>query len=272
MTNPHHGDVVVGLGDPDTGLAAVDWAAREAELRHRDLHVVRAYRWTPGIAHWAAEGDETLRAELAAAVRSQLAAAVEHVQSAHPRVVVRGTVVEGDAAHALTELATAADLVVLGSRHLGVVGAAVLGSVSTLVAARAAGPVVVVNGPAGDSAEHPVVVAGVDGSTVDHDVLAFAFDHASRHRRPLHVIYCWRPDVLAAMSWRPEQPAPERARRWLAEAVSGWQETYPDVVIDQSARPGPPRRGVGRRVQVPGPARGGRPRPPRPPLRRCWGR
>lgn len=239
MTNGHHGDVLVGLGDPDTGSpaldwAALDWAAGEAALRHRNLHVVRAYQWVPGVAHWAAEGDEILRDDLASAVHRQLAQAVAHVETAWPDVRVTGTVVEDSAARALVQLSAAADVTVLGSRHLSTIGAAVLGSVSTVVAAGASGAVVVVNGPAGEPAEYPAVVVGVDGSPIDHDVLGFAFDHASRHTKPLHAVHCWRPDMLAAMQWRPEQPAPDEPRRGLAEALGGWQEKYPDVAVDAS--------------------------------------
>ena len=234
MTFEDNGDVLIGLGDPDTGHAALDWAAREAELRHRDLHVVRAYRWLPGVAHWAAEGDELIRDDLARAVHAQLERAVAHVERTRRGVRVTGSVIEDSPAHALIKLSATANVTVLGSRHLGIVGAAVLGSVSTVVAAGASGTVVVVNGPSGEPAARPVVVVGVDGSSSDHDVLAFAFDHASRHARPLHAVYCWRPDVLATMQWRPEQPAPEQARRWLAESLAGWQEKYPDVVVGQS--------------------------------------
>ena len=234
MTIEHSGDVLIGLGDPDTGHAALNWAAREAELRHRDLHVVRAYRWLPGVAHWVAEGDDVIRDDLAHAMHAQLERAMHHVERTRPGLRVTGTVIEDSPAKVLIDLSATASVTVLGSRHLGIVGAAVLGSVSTVVAAAASGTVVVVNGPSGEPAAHPVVVVGVDGSVSDHDVLAFAFDHASRHGRPLHAVYCWRPDVLAAMQWRPEQPAPEQARLWLAESVAGWQEKYPDVVVDQS--------------------------------------
>src|SRR5207245_985713 len=81
---------------------------------------------------------------------------------------------------------------------------------------------------------NPSVVVGVDGSDGGDDVLEYAFDHASRHGRPLHAVYCWRPDLLSTMQWRPEQPAPERADRWLAEAVAGWHEKYPDVELHRA--------------------------------------
>jgi nucleotide-binding universal stress UspA family protein len=63
------------------------------------------------------------------------------------------------------------------------------------------------------------------------DVLEFAFGYASRHQRPLHAIFCWSADLLASMQWRPEPPPPERADRWLAEAMAGWEQKYPDVSV-----------------------------------------
>jgi nucleotide-binding universal stress UspA family protein len=44
-------------------------------------------------------------------------------------------------------------------------------------------------------------------------------------------VLCWHPDRLAEMMWRAEPPAPARAEAWLSEALAGWREKYPDVVV-----------------------------------------
>jgi nucleotide-binding universal stress UspA family protein len=62
-------------------------------------------------------------------------------------------------------------------------------------------------------------------------LLEFGFDQASRSHAPLRAVLCWHPDLLASMLWRSEPPAPTRAEAWLAEALAGWQEKYPDVAV-----------------------------------------
>jgi nucleotide-binding universal stress UspA family protein len=239
----HHGAVVVGLGTVRHGVPELDWAAREAQSRNRPLHIVRAYHLSQATLPWETSTDRVIVADLRRVAEKHLRDALGHVHATWPEVSVEGVVVDGIAWEVLRDASREAELTVLGSRHLNAVGCAVLGSVSTVVAASGAGPVVVVGSPAGDPAENPQVVVGVDGSEHMDSVLAFAFDYASRHHRTLHAVYCWNPDLLAGMQWRREPPAPERADRWLAEAIAGWQEKYPDVVV---------RRGVIRETPVGG--------------------
>lgn len=142
-----------------------------------------------------------------------------------------GDVVDGKPVPVLVAESAGAAMLVLGSRHLETLGSAVLGSVGTGAAARAACPVVVVRGAAGDPAELAQVVVGVDGTSASQAVLKFGFDYASRHGVPLKALLCWHPDPLAAMQWRPEPPPPERARVWLSEALAGWRGEYPEVAV-----------------------------------------
>lgn len=239
----HQGAVVVGLGTVRHGVPELDWAAREAQSRNRPLHIVRAYHLSQATLPWETSTDRVITADLRRVAEKHLRDALGHVHTTWPAVTVEGVVVDGIAWEVLRDASRDAELTVLGSRHLNAVGCAVLGSVSTVVAASGDGPVVVVGSPAGDPAENPQVVVGIDGSEQMDSVLSFAFDYASRHHRPLHAVYCWNPDLLAGMQWRHEPPAPERADRWLAEAIAGWQEKYPDVVV---------RRGVIRETAIGG--------------------
>jgi nucleotide-binding universal stress UspA family protein len=239
----HTGAVVVGLGGAHHGVPELDWAAREAHARNRPLHVVRAYHLSQATLPWESATDHMIIDDLRQVAEKHVRDALTHIRIQWPDLVVEGSVVDGIAWDVLRDASADAEMTVVGSRHLSAVGCAVLGSVSTVVAATGHGPVVVVRGPAGDAAEKPEVVVGVDGSEDMDSVLAFAIDYASRHNRPLHAVYCWSPDLLATMQWRPEPPAPHRADRWLAEAVAGWQEKYPDVVV---------RRGVVREFAVAG--------------------
>jgi nucleotide-binding universal stress UspA family protein len=240
----HHGAVVVGLGTVRHGIPELDWAAREARSRNRPLHVVRAYHLSQATLPWESSTDRMLTADLHRIADKHVRDAFTHVRTNWPDVSIEGAVVDGAPWDVLRAASRAAEITVLGSRHLNVVGCAVLGSVSTVVAASGSGPVVVVGSPPGDPAEDPEVVVGIDGSEDTDLVLAFAFDYASRHQRPLNAIYCWSPDLLAAMQWRPEPPAPERADRWLAEAVAGWQDKYPDVRVRRGVVRDTPANGL----------------------------
>jgi nucleotide-binding universal stress UspA family protein len=223
--------VLVGLGNFHQGIPELDWAAREALARDLPVRVVRAYHLSEGTLPWASSADRMITADLRHAAQRHLDLAMRHLEAAWPEVPASGTLVDGVAWRVLVEGSARAEITVLGSRRLGPVGSALLGSVSTVVAAAASGPVVVVGQPGGLAGEVPGVVVGVDGRESTDDVLTFAFDHASRHQRTLHAVFCWAPDHLATAQWRRPQPPPDRSDRWLAETLAGWQEKYPDVVV-----------------------------------------
>ena len=227
----HHGAVLVGLGNYHQGVPELDWGAREARARKLPLHVLRAYHLSEATMPWASTVDRAIVDDLRHAAQRHLDHALHHLHEHWGDVPATGAIEDGLPWQVLIDHSAEAAVTVLGSRQLGAIGAALLGSVSTVVAASAAGPVVVVGHPSGIPAEYPEVVVGVDGRDQTDEVLGFAFDHASRHRRPLHAIFCWTPDVLATAQWRNPHPAPERAERWLSEVLAGWREKYPDVEV-----------------------------------------
>jgi nucleotide-binding universal stress UspA family protein len=226
---PVHNAIVVGLGDAHQPTTALNWAAREAVLRGAELRVIRAYSWSTSNEPWEVPAEHEIADDLGSAVDARVNRAIASLQREYPGLQATGAAVEGPAARLLVEQSEGALMTVLGSRNLSALGAAVMGSVSTEVAARAQGPVVVLAGPPGDPAENPAIVVGVDGTPEAETALEFAFEQASLHGRMLRAIFAWRPDTLSTMKWRAEPPAPERAQRWLAEALAGWQEKFPDV-------------------------------------------
>jgi nucleotide-binding universal stress UspA family protein len=228
------GAVVVGVGDPDEQQLELEWAAREAQASHRPLLLVRAYHLSQATVPWDNSFDRVLTAELREVAERRLAAARAIVERLAPDLEIEVAAVDGLPVKVLRDASLDAAVVVLGSRRLGAVGATVLGSVSTAVAGSAAGPVVIVGSPPGDPRESPQVVVGVDGSPGTDEVLEFAFAYASRRGRDLRAVLCWRPDLLSSMQWRGRPAPPERADRWLAETVAGWQEKYPDVTVHQA--------------------------------------
>jgi nucleotide-binding universal stress UspA family protein len=231
VTAKHRGPVVVGIDVMNNNGPVLKWAVREADARHLALRVVHAYG--PVVANpWAPATYERNEIEvLRRASEDVVAKTLGQVRILSPDLSAIGAAVEGDARQVLIAESATAPITVLGSRHLASMGATLLGSVGCGVSAGARGPIVVVRGPSGDPEEGAGVVVGIDGSEPAEDVLEFAFNFASTHAAPLRAVMCWRPDPLAAIRWRPEQPVPPRAELWLAETIAGWQEKFPDVEV-----------------------------------------
>jgi nucleotide-binding universal stress UspA family protein len=227
------GPIVVGVDASAYADAAIEWAVRQAAIRHRPLRVVTAYQWAglpgaPPLYGGASDPEVLVPRKLAEQV---MADGIDKARQLGPGVEVSGEAIDDDAVSALVEESARASMLVLGSRQLGAVASYVLGSVSGPVTARSACPTVVVRGPAGLPDESPSVIAGIDAKAGSDAVLQFAFDYASRNQRPLRAVFCWHLDPLAVMAWRSEPSAPAAAEAWLAEALAGWQEKYPDVLI-----------------------------------------
>jgi nucleotide-binding universal stress UspA family protein len=225
------GYVLVGLGSGEPGRYALEWGAHEAASRHAALRIVRAYHLNNSLAPWQSSADRMITNEVRHRAQDRLLRASRYVAELDPELEVHTEAVDGITFEVLLKQARGASVTVVGSRRLGVVGSAVLGSVSTVVAGDAPGPVVVVSAPPGLPEERPAVVVGIDGGDRTKDLLAFAFDYASRHDRTLRMVYCWRRDPAANVTWRP--PAPEKAYRWLAEVTAGWSDGYPDVEVQR---------------------------------------
>jgi nucleotide-binding universal stress UspA family protein len=138
--------VVAGVDGSDDAARALARAALEADTRHVPLHVVGAWQvLTPDLVGdlrtWHVPPQEDLQAQAAARVRHVL----ERVLPGRTDVTV--TVVHDEPVHALLEATRTDDLLVVGSRGLGVVERALLGSVASGVLHHASCPVQVVPGP-----------------------------------------------------------------------------------------------------------------------------
>ena len=211
------GSIVVGVDGSEHAERALAWAVEQARLVNRPLALV----------HCAPPSEAA--GILSDAARAVVSRADDVAFSVHR--------IEDDPRDALPELATNAELLVLGSRGRGAVRSALLGSVSTSVARTAACPVVVCR-PAHETTANPGgprVVVGCDGSSHAGPVLEFAFEQASMRGWPLTVMHCFW-DVTAAMVGRgvvasmPEDGLDD-LRLLLAESVAGLAEKYPDVVV-----------------------------------------
>jgi nucleotide-binding universal stress UspA family protein len=242
MTTQGSPPIVVGVDGSADGRAAVALAAREASRRHLPLRLVHGLV-RPAPAIWfdypapLTDVEEPQRQ-----AEAMLAETAGEVRARYPGLEVSTAVGAGSAAGVLVEESQRASLVVVGTRGLGGFAGLLIGSVSTQVTAHAQSPVIVVRPPGADpdaDTGAPVVV-GVDGSTESTSALEFAFDTASTRGVPLVVVFVWQalPDSnLGPINrWHYDRAEAEsQARRMLAELLAGWQDKYPDVVVDRQA-------------------------------------
>lgn len=230
-----HGAIAVGIGSADCGRRELEWAAAEAAVRHRPLHILRTFHLREQTLPWQSSADRFLNRELERSARRVMRVAEARARQLHPELEVRSSVVDGLVEDVLATAAQHAHLLVVGARPMSGYTAAVVGRVSALVAARSIGPVVVVRPePEATPRAEPGVVVGVDGSRSMPDVLAFALDYASTHGLPVRAITCWRPDGYLLEEGLSTGLPDDMAEAWLAEAVAGWGDKYPDVRIDRS--------------------------------------
>jgi nucleotide-binding universal stress UspA family protein len=137
--------IVVGLDDTSQSEAALAFAVSEARRTGDRVHVVTAWALRPPaledpakLDRGVVETSEHLRARAEQAQQQALA----DVDT--DGVSLSREFVEGAAGRVLVELSREARLLVVGSRALGPLRAALLGSVSRYVAQHASCPVVVV--------------------------------------------------------------------------------------------------------------------------------
>jgi nucleotide-binding universal stress UspA family protein len=143
---PMSGRVVVGVDGSEAAMDAVRWAAREAKLRGMKLELVSAweipiYDYVGGYG-FAIPDDMTKG--LAQHAEDIVAAASREARAEAHDLDVEPFAAEGRAAKVLLEVASGADLLVVGSRGLGGFRDLLLGSVSQQCAQHATCPVVII--------------------------------------------------------------------------------------------------------------------------------
>lgn len=224
--------VLVGVDGSESALAAVRWAAREAERRRAGLRLVTAFGWMP-----VRDEDDPLqlvppaRDELRAAAEQHLAAAAAAAAAVAPGVAVTRDLLTGYPAVVLVAESASAQLVVMGDRGLGGFEGLLVGSVAPALAAHAECPVVVVRGAPADGG--PVVV-GFDGSPASEAALAFAVEEAVAMAAPLVAVHAWQDVAVGeAQGWLLyTDSVAEEARARLENALRPWRAKHPELAIE----------------------------------------
>lgn len=173
------GKVIVAVDGSELSRHALEWGVRQARMADADLHVVTAapkgaliaptqtLYWTPQ------ERLEEEALDLQQGVLREVDDEGVHISSSVP---------VGHPTKVLCGLAEEADMIVMGSRGLGLVTGALLGSIAHQVVSHTVAPVVVVPGPSDPPRR---IVVGVDGS--DHSNRAIEWAGRMARRNGAHV-------------------------------------------------------------------------------------
>ena len=227
--------IIVGVDGSPASRVAVDWAARDADLRGAALKLVHVLvpptvmafpdvPMPPGYLQWQEEQGRTLLDNARKTV-------AEAVKDAH--VEVTDEMVTGPSVPTLADLSTAAQMIVVGCRGRGALARGLLGSVSTGLAHHAHCPIAIIHDE-DPLIPHPSmapVVVGVDGSAASESALTIAFEEASFRRVDLVAVHAWSDNGVfefPGADWSTMQAAGEET---LSERLAGWQERYPDVLV-----------------------------------------
>lgn len=208
--------VVVGLDGSADGLLALDWASELAGRRGwivRALHIVADQRPAQPLTTSPAPDDGTKVLDEAADELTRL--------GFDDAVFELGY---GNPAQELLKASRDAAALVIGRRGAGGFAELMIGSTSQVCAALSRTTLIVV--PDSWRPTEPArrqIVVGVDGSQAGQGALGFAFELADDRGAELTLLHVT--DV-------PES--------FVAGAVSGWPDKYPDVVFHPRCEPGHP--------------------------------
>ena len=135
--------ILVGIDGSAHSQRALEWAAKEAAVRHTSLTVLTVHQAVAGF--WGGALHYQGDAELTAKARDAAQAETEHVLSGlqdRPESVTV-TAVHGIPAEEILNAGADADMIVVGSRGGGGFARMLLGSVSSTVAEHATVPVMI---------------------------------------------------------------------------------------------------------------------------------
>ncbi|CAL9653428.1 universal stress protein [Streptomyces sp. enrichment culture] len=255
--------ITVGLDGSPASLAAVDWAAHEAQLRDLPLRLVTAWEWqAPAFAPATGLGVPVPPSDLQrASAQHLLAQARARVDEALPGLRIDTDEIPGLPVQALLKAAEEAALLVLGSRGLSKTAGYLLGSVSQAVLASCERPVVLVRAAEHGEEEAPEtsarevsavsghrdVVLGLDLDKPSDAVIDFAFDAASRRAARLRIIHGWTlPPYYYGGALMPDlnDGLVKQVRSELSDVLRPWQDRYPAVEVHAQATIG----GAGRHL------------------------
>jgi nucleotide-binding universal stress UspA family protein len=137
--------VLVGIDGSGHSQRALEWAAKEAALRHTSLTVLTVHQAVAGFwggqLHYAQ--DESLTDKARDAAQAETDKVLSALGDSRPASVTV-TAVNGFPAEEIVNAGADADLIVLGSRGEGGFARMLMGSVASQVSQHATSPVVII--------------------------------------------------------------------------------------------------------------------------------
>ncbi|WP_245663976.1 universal stress protein [Nocardia arthritidis] len=226
--------ILAAVDGSASSYQAVAWAAAEAALHRRALHIITSMAiptgFGPGISlgeadlEWLRRDGDRILTE---------AARVARTAAPGEELPITTEVSFELAIPLLIERSAQARMLVVGSRGRGAFQRGLLGSVSIATTHHAHCPVAVIHGISAIdavSARQPVLV-GVDGTGNSVPAVELAFEEASRRKVDLVALHAWSDTSGTDMPARGWDAARESAEAVLAESLVGWGERYPDVTV-----------------------------------------
>ncbi|MGD3110659.1 universal stress protein [Streptomyces sp. YGL11-2] len=229
--------VMVGVSHSPTAASAVAWAADAAARRGRELCLVHAQEWPAGAApkdrHDAP--DQAWASHFRASGRDLLQNCEDAAAEQVPGLRITTRLEDGHPAAVLREAAEDAVLLVVGTHQVSGPGEAVtFTTVGRSLVGHPPCPVVLVVGDTSCYDPLGPVMVGVDGSPASAPAVAFAFDEAALSEA----------DLLAVQVRRPRRgdwpDAVQESFIDVSEALAGWREKYPQVVVREKVVMGQP--------------------------------
>lgn len=228
-----HRFIVAGTDGTEHSLAAVEWAANEAQRRRVALRIVYTFGGDWHDSRFGI-GDEYLDVarQMADAV---VAYACDRARQAAPTAAISTDTRVGHPVPGLLDALHGAELLVLGNHGHGGLTGLLCGSVNRRMTARSPCPVAVVRGRLAATGR---VVAGVGDTADAEQVVATAFEAAADRGSPLTVIHSYRPPApLWPTGARTAAATIRLARRTgdrlgLEQRLLPWRDKYPQVPVE----------------------------------------
>jgi nucleotide-binding universal stress UspA family protein len=143
-TNPNAGRIIVGADTSEASTRALQLACQTARLTGDKVVVFHA--WAPTNIVAGGHGYmPPIELDSMPDAEATLSRIVGQLRSENPDVDIEGEIYNGFAERGLVDASANASLVVVGSRSLGAIGEALLGSVSHYVLHKAHCPIAVVH-------------------------------------------------------------------------------------------------------------------------------
>lgn len=237
--------IIVAVDGSSTSKAAVEWAARDAGLRHGPLTLVHVLP-NPVVGTWltppSIDAYATWRETRSREILDESQHIVDGVLLELGPVSVERETFVGPVIPTLVDLSKDAAMVVVGCRGESGLSRQLLGSVSTGLAHHAHCPVAVVHDERAQdrAARQAPVLLGVDGSPASEQATAIAFEEASQRAVGLTALHSWADYGSFALPEGQWEDQLEIGRETLAERLAGWQERYPDVSVERQLVHGNP--------------------------------